>query len=84
MGEMRNEYKTFNGRPEVKTRPGVLCVSGKIILQWILNMSESVYWIYLLQSSLASWFCEPCNERSGSVRCGGNLLEQLSCYKLFN
>jgi hypothetical protein len=37
MGEMRNKYTIFIGKPEVKTRLRDVSVSGKIILKRILK-----------------------------------------------
>jgi len=41
MGEMRNAYKIFVGKPEGKTHSENLGIDGKILLDWIL---EEIRW----------------------------------------
>jgi hypothetical protein len=70
IAEMRNAYIIFIGKPEGKRLSGKLGISGKIILEWILQ-NCGVGLVPMVSS------CEHGYESSGSIK-GREFLHQLS------
>jgi hypothetical protein len=44
MGDMRNAYKIFVGKPEGKGALGVFSADVKIISEWILGKQDGKVW----------------------------------------